>query len=115
MRILMTFLALVPLVVQAQTDLLTGDRALTRQEVVDLTARDALRFYEGGTSHYGPGTDYSYTYASGLSAKGDYSIDQDGLVCIAFDNGFGRCDRFVESHGRIVMITEEGERYPIRP
>lgn len=92
-----------------------SDRSLTAEQVDTLTAGRTLVFYDGGRSAYGPGDTYSYTYVSGQSAPGRYSIAADGTVCIAYFNGFSRCDRYVESAGRIVLLTEDGERYPVRP
>ncbi|MGZ2259140.1 hypothetical protein [Roseobacter sp. A03A-229] len=91
------------------------DRLLTRDEVAVLTEGQTLVFYDDGQSKFSAGGAYSYTYASGESAFGRYRVEADGTVCIAYRNGFGRCDRYVESGSRIVMLTEKGERYPIRP
>jgi hypothetical protein len=99
----------------AEFRLLEGDEVLSREEVMALTQREVVTFYEGGQSRYDADGAYSYTYSSGSSAHGDFEVGTDGVICILFDNGFDRCDRFVRSHGRIVMITESGDRYPIRP
>lgn len=98
-----------------QWSLREGDRALTRDEVEVLTAGRTIVFYDDGQSTYSVGGAYSYTYASGESAYGSYDIAEDGTVCIAYRNGFSRCDRYVESGGRIVLLTEKGLRFPIRP
>lgn len=92
-----------------------GDRALSRDEVDRLTAGQTIVFYDDGRSKYSVGGAYSYTYASGESAFGRYDIADDGTVCIAYRNGFSRCDRYVESAGRIVLLTQSGLRFPIRP
>jgi hypothetical protein len=63
---------------------------------------------------FSAGGAYSYTYASGDSAFGRFEIGEDGTVCIAFRNGFTRCDRYVENGSRIVMLTQKGERFPLR-
>jgi len=91
------------------------DRVLTRDEVEALTAGRTIVFYDEGRSKYSAGGAYSYTYASGASAFGRYEIAEDGTVCIAYNNGFGRCDRYVETGDRIVLLTEDGLRFPIRP
>ena len=91
------------------------DRLLSRDEVVALTAGQTIVFYDDGQSKYSVGGAYSYTYASGESAYGSYDIADDGTVCIAYGNGFARCDRYVESGDRIVLLTEKGLRFPIRP
>ncbi len=109
-------LALLPTALFASDfPILQGDEVLSRDEVQALTAQHVVEFYEGGKSRYSVGGSYSYTYQGGGTAFGKFEIGPDGLVCIQFNNGRGRCDRFVRSHGRTVMITETGDRFPIRP
>lgn len=93
----------------------SGDRALTHAEVRALTEGQTLVFYDDGQSKFSAGGAYSYTYASGEAAYGRYRVEADGTVCIEYRNGFARCDLYVESGARIVMLTEKGERYPLRP
>ena len=95
--------------------LLDQDVALTREEVLALTHNRQVIFYEGGQSRYSVGGAYSYTYQGGGTAFGRFEVGQDGVVCIDFRNGRSRCDQFVHSHGRLVMITQSGDRFPIRP
>ena len=99
----------------AEWALRDSDHVLTRDEVEALTAGQTIVFYDEGRSMYSVGGAYSYTYASGESAYGQYTISQDGTICIAYRNGFGRCDRYVRSGDRIIMLTESGLRFPIRP
>jgi len=85
-------------------------------EVVALTKDATLTFFDDGQSKYSSGGAYSYTYANGGgTAFGQFEVRPDGLVCITFRNGRGRCDMYVRSRGRTVMITSRGERFPIRP
>ncbi|WP_281973514.1 hypothetical protein [Ruegeria faecimaris] len=90
------------------------DVPLTQQELTALAGR-TLTFYDDGQSRYSAGGAYSYTYASGESAFGTYSIAEDGSICVQYRNGFGRCDLYVLSAGRLILITEKGERFPVRP
>ena len=96
----------------------SGDTLLSPQAMVEqLTGRD-LEFYDGGRSRYSAGGSYSYTYApenGGGTAFGTYEFRDDSVVCAAFRNGFSRCDMVVENAGRLIVITEDGERYPVRP
>lgn len=95
--------------------LLSGDIPLTRDEVVTLTETHLVEFYEGGQSRYSVGGSYSYTYEGGGTAFGAFDVGPDGVICVIYRNGRDRCDRFVRSHGRLVMITQSGDRFPIRP
>ncbi|WP_299673788.1 hypothetical protein [uncultured Roseobacter sp.] len=116
LRYLALVAAFCPVSVLAQDWALRAqDRLLTREEVAALTEGRTLVFYDDGRSKFSAGGAYSYTYASGASAFGRYRVEADGTVCIDYRNGFGRCDRYVQSGDRIVMLTERGERFPIRP
>ena len=96
-------------------DFRSVDRALSRAEVETLTRGQTIEFYDDGQSKYSAGGSYSYTYASGQSAFGVYTVGADGTVCVSYHNGLERCDRYVESSGRIVLLTQSGLRFPIRP
>ncbi len=84
-------------------------------EELDALAGQTFTFYDDGQAAFSAGGAYSYTYASGDAAFGTYSIADDGSVCIAYRNGFCRCDLYVRSGGRLVLIDEKGDRYPVRP
>lgn len=115
MRYWIAFL-LVPTALWAdEFPMLAGDSALSHAEVVQMTARPVVEFYEGGQSRYSAGGSYSYSYAGGGTAFGQFEIAPDGTVCVAYRNGRSRCDRFVRSHGRLVMLTQDGQRFAIRP
>ena len=98
----------------AEWALKPGDVPLTFEELNGLAGR-TLTFFDDGRSKYSAGGAYSYTYASGDAAFGTYSIAEDGSVCIAYRNGFSRCDLYVRSGERLVLIDEKGDRYPVRP
>ncbi len=107
---------LIPTAAAAQDwALRAGDKLLSHMEVAQLTTGQTLVFYDDGQSKFSAGGAYSYTYASGQSAYGRYRIEPDGTVCIQYRNGFARCDRYVQSGTRIVLLTEDGQRFPIRP
>ncbi|WP_170575523.1 hypothetical protein [Ruegeria atlantica] len=91
-----------------------GDVPLTPAELDALAGR-TLTFYDDGQSKYSAGGAYSYTYASGESAFGTYSIAEDGSICIQYRNGFSRCDLYVYSGERLILIDQKGDRYPVRP
>lgn len=117
MRYLLIFLLLSGAASAAEWRLRAGDVPLTPAEMAALEGR-VLTFYDDGQSRYSAGGAYSYTYSAengGGTAFGTFEVAQDGSICTAFRNGFSRCDLFVHSKGRLVLITEKGERYPVRP
>lgn len=110
------FLLLLPTAALADDfALLTDDRLLSQVEVHELTQRPVVEFYDGGQSRYAADGAYSYTYQGGGTAHGQFKIASQGVICIAYNNGRSRCDTFVWSHGRLVMLTEKGGRFAIRP
>ncbi|GAA6194225.1 hypothetical protein [Phaeobacter sp. NW0010-22] len=103
--------------VSAEWTLRAGDTLLSAPELRDMAGR-TLVFYDDGQSKYSAGGSYSYTYSpvnGGGTAFGTYHIAEDGSICTAFQNGLTRCDLFVHSGSRLVLINEKGERYPVRP
>lgn len=116
MRVIISIFLCAPALLWAgEFQLLQDDVALSREEVVEVTAGEVLTFYDGGRSKYSVGGAYSYTYDQGSTAFGSFTVGADGLVCIAYRNGRSRCDRFVHSHGRLVMLTANGDRFAVRP
>jgi hypothetical protein len=87
--------------------------------ITDLDARlrgQELVFFDDGVSHFYNDGRYTYAYDMGAGgyAYGYFEVAEDSTVCIAFVNGFSRCDAFVENNGRLVLITGDGDRFPIR-
>ncbi|MGC1495811.1 MAG: hypothetical protein WA790_08380 [Sulfitobacter sp.] len=115
MRFILAFVFLPTCIFAGDYAVLAGDTVLTRDEVTHLTAGQTMTFYEGGQSRYSVGGAYSYSYESGATAFGHFEIGATGDVCVTFVNARTRCDRFVRSHGRLVLLTEDGGRYPVRP
>ncbi len=119
MRIFTVILALWATQASAQDwALRDGDAPLDAAAVATRIVGTELHFYDDGLSRHHAGGSYSYTYSAqngGGTAFGQFEVAADGTVCIRFRNGFDRCDRYVENGTRLVLLTEEGERYPIRP
>ncbi len=116
----MRALALLPLLLAATPLSAEGFRHRPGDTVLDAAAMAALvvgqthTFHDDGRSVFGPSGRYSYTYASGGTAYGRYELRDDGVVCTFFDHGFSRCDRYVTNGSRMLLLTEEGERFPLR-
>ena len=82
---------------------------MVRAEIVG----KSLQYFDGGVSKFSAGGAYSYTYLGGGTSFGSFEIADDGTVCIAFRNGWSRCDRYALSGDRLVLLTEDGERFPV--
>ncbi len=75
----------------------------------------SLTYFDDGVSLFSAGGSYSYTYANnGGTAFGRFRVVGMGQICIDYRNGFSRCDMYVRNGGRLVLLTEDGERYPIK-
>ena len=99
----------------AQAGLRDSDVALTRAELTEILSDQVLEFYTDGLATYWADGRYDYRYEpGGQRVPGHYEINDDSTVCTAFLTGFQRCDYFVRANERIVMIIENGERYPVR-
>lgn len=77
---------------------------------------EVIEFYDGGRSEYYEDGRYTYTYANdGGTGYGYFEIKDDGSICIEFVTGFSRCDLYVlDAQDRLVVITEKGDRFPVR-
>ena len=45
---------------------------------------------------------------------GSHDMRDAGVVCITYDAGQERCDMFVVAGDRLVLLTDDGQRYPLR-
>jgi hypothetical protein len=111
---LLPLLALVPTTAIAQDwNIRPWDEELPRAAIVDRISGNTLEFADGGKSEYLEDGRYAYIYSNGNRVEGRYEIAGDGSVCVAFDNGWARCDYYVAQGDRLVLINEQGGRYPI--
>ncbi|MEQ9694543.1 hypothetical protein [Shimia sp. SDUM112013] len=92
-----------------------GDRLFSAEELLARLTASSLVFYDDGESVYGNEGAYTYTYGGGGRWEGWYDIHEGSVVCVTFVTGASRCDRIVENAGRLVLLTEAGERFPVRP
>lgn len=92
-----------------------GDTQLTATALRDLLGGQVVEFYDGSKSRYGADGGYGYTYTDdGPVWRGRYSTHDDSRVCVDFQNGSARCDWIVRDGERVVLITKDGTRFPIR-
>ncbi|MBU2941262.1 hypothetical protein Q8W25_11505 [Shimia thalassica] len=92
-----------------------GDHLFSASELKERLIQSDLVFYDEGRSVYGADGSYSYTYGGGGTWEGRFEAQDDSIVCVTFVTGSTRCDRIVENDGRLVVLTVEGERFPVRP
>lgn len=91
------------------------DMEMQRDELIDRVVGQDIEFMDGGLASYSRDGSYAYTYKSGRSFSGKYTINEDASVCVTFDNGPKRCDLYVLHDERLVMIAETGRRFPTAP
>ncbi|MCU4652166.1 hypothetical protein N8I71_04955 [Roseibacterium sp. SDUM158016] len=118
MRILAAILpALVALPVQSQGfDTRPGDATIAARDLDDRLRGREIVFFDDGVSHFYNDGRYTFAYDLGRGgyAYGYFEVTDDSTVCVAYLNGFSRCDGYVENAGRLVMVTGDGLRFPIR-
>ena len=113
---LVSLLVFFPLSVFAQDwKLRDNDARLDRRQLAEALVDQKIVFFDNGESKFSADGAYSYTYDQGGTAFGRYTLSDDSTVCIDFDNGFSRCDMYVRSGEKLVLLTEDGLRFPIRP
>ena len=118
MRALTVLLAFLALPAAAQDYALReSDQRFDVPGLAEAITGRTLTFFDDGASRFSAGGSYSYTYGmrnGGGSQFGTFTVMPGGIVCILFRNGFDRCDMYVRARGQIVVLTEDGERYPVR-
>lgn len=93
-----------------------GDMLFDRDALAARLAGMTLVFYDEGRSVYGADGSYSYTYGGGGTWEGQWNLgNEDSTVCVTFVTSVTRCDRIVENAGRLLVLTSEGERFPVKP
>ena len=94
------------------------DDQLFDQASLDAKLRGTtITFFDDGKSRFFDDGRYTYTYANnGGTGHGYFEVRDDSTICVEFVTGFSRCDLYVtDVRGRLVLITEAGDRFPIRP
>ena len=95
-------------------ELRPGDIALGPAEMVQTLKGRTHTFFDGGRSFFSITDSYSYTYPDGGVAYGSYEIGDGGMVCTYFNHGFERCDTYVRNGDRLILINENGLRFPVK-
>lgn len=109
------FFLLFPTIAFAQSGVRTTDTKLDEAAMTQLLSGSLVEFFDGSKSRYGTDDRYAYTYTDdGPEWTGTYRVEPDSVVCVDFDNGSSRCDRFVQAGERLVLIIEDGTRFPVR-
>lgn len=110
----LTFLALAS-VANATEGLRSTDTELDQMGLTELLSGQVIEFFDGSKSTYRQDGRYEYTYTDdGPIWAGAYRMEADSTVCVDFDNGSARCDLIVKDGTRLVLITTDGLRFPVR-
>ena len=72
----------------------------------------SITLIDGGTAHYEADGLYRYVYIGGNTFTGTYEVAEDGALCVTFESGAARCDLYVKQGEKLLLITEDGGRYP---
>lgn len=91
-----------------------GDVVLSPEMMEALVVGSSHTFFDGGVSFFSVSGTYTYTYPDGARAYGTYEVRPEGVVCTDFRHGFSRCDQYVLSGDRLVLLTEGRDRFPVR-
>ncbi|SHI47875.1 hypothetical protein SAMN05444000_101226 [Shimia gijangensis] len=92
-----------------------GDKVFGGDALKARLSGQTLVFYDNGRSVYKADGSYSYTYGGGGTWEGRWETQDESAVCVTFVTGVTRCDRIVENAGKLVVLTDKGERFPVKP
>lgn len=91
------------------------DRLYEVAELNEMLAGHAVEFFDGSVSRYRADGAYSYKYTeTDRPWLGTWTVPEAGRVCLTFENGSDRCDTFVDDGTRMVLVIENGTRFPVR-
>jgi len=115
MRSLLVLILMTGASLAQQAGLREGDLRLDRAALGEALTGQVLEFYDGSKARYAADGGYLYTYVDdGAQRLGRYELGEDSRVCVRFDNGFSRCDMIVRSRDRLLLITGDGLRFPVK-
>ncbi|MEM6464843.1 MAG: hypothetical protein AAF724_23330 [Pseudomonadota bacterium] len=99
----------------AQQSPRAADTLLSQADLTALISGQMMEFFDNSRAVYLSDGRYEYRYApDDPPFLGTYTVTDESFVCVAFDNGFNRCDLIVNDGTRYVMIIFNGDRYPVR-
>lgn len=115
MRFLTLFIGLMATSAFAQDwTIRDSDRLLDQGALAETLTGKTLVFYDDGQSIYNDDGTYSYTYGGGGTWLGYWRVEGESLVCVTFVTEVTRCDMIVQNGERLVLLTVDGQRFPIR-
>ena len=115
MRLIALCLTFLAMPVAAQDGMRDTDQRLSKGQMSEMLVGKVLEFHTNGFATYYADGRYDYRYvADGERLAGTYEFKADSSVCTVFANGFERCDYLVQAGEQLVMIIDNGERYPVR-
>lgn len=98
----------------ADTPIRPGDTPLDQTALSERVTGRTLTFFDGGQSRFETDGNYSWSYGEGGTWLGYFTVGEDSTICVEFVTSVTRCDLYVEAGDRLVLITEDGMRFPIK-
>jgi hypothetical protein len=93
-----------------------SDHLFSPSELTSRLSGKILTYFDNGKSRYYADGRYSYTFFGDAreSTGGYWTVRDDSAVCVEFITGQTRCDLFVQSGERLVLVDQKGDRYPVK-
>ncbi|WP_421703906.1 hypothetical protein [Aliiroseovarius sp.] len=99
---------------EGESPIRPDDQPMDQAALSAAVTGQTLTFFDGGESRFETDGKYSWTYGEGGTWLGHYAVGEDSTICITFVTGVERCDLYVQNGERLVLITQDGMRFPVK-
>lgn len=117
MKYVFIFMALASPLAAQDYAMRASDTVPSAADLSSLILDRDLEYFDGGTSRYNADGTYAWTFGEnngGETHPGTHRFGDNATLCITYETGAERCDMFVQSGERLVLLSDDGQRYPIR-
>lgn len=99
----------------AQQSARPNDQMLDVTTLAESLSGNTIEFFDTSLASYFEDGRYEYRYRpDDFVWEGKYELRDGSMVCTTFSGGAERCDMIVRANDRLVMIIENGDRYPVK-
>ena len=90
------------------------DTTFQGSDLFNILSGQTIEFFDASMASYGADGTYEYRYRPEDPVWRGIWDAEGAEVCVTFENGFARCDTFIRSGDRLVMVIADGTRFPVK-